>query len=69
MTSMASIFIRITANAVLVAALLIVWWFLAAATSESSFNIANGVLTRRFGDLVMFKGLWFHTLGSIRHLI
>lgn len=72
MTSMTSIFVRLTGNALLVAALLIVWWFLAAATSESYFAIANGVLTSWFGDLVMFLSLWalwYHMLGGIRHLI
>ena len=33
LTSISSILVRITGNAILVAALLIVWWFLAAATS------------------------------------
>ena len=72
MTSMTSIFIRLTGNALIVAALLIVWWFLAAATSEAYFNVANGVLTSWFGDLVLFLSLWavwYHTLGGIRHLI
>lgn len=72
MTSMTSIFIRLTGNAMLVAALLIVWWFLAAATSESYFNMVNAIVTSWFGDLVMFLSLWalwYHMLGGIRHLI
>jgi len=32
LTSMTSIFVRITGNALLVGGLLVVWWFLAAAT-------------------------------------
>lgn len=72
MTSISSILVRITGNALLVGSLLIVWWFLAAATSESYFAYANGVLTSWFGDLVMtlsVLGLWYHTLGGLRHLI
>lgn len=72
LTSMTSILTRITGNAMLVAALLIVWWFLAAATSEQYFDVANGLLTSWFGDLVLFLslwGLWYHTLAGIRHLI
>jgi succinate dehydrogenase / fumarate reductase cytochrome b subunit len=71
-TSISSILVRITGNALLISAFLVVWWFLAAATSESYFNVANGVLTSWFGDLVMtlsLLGLWYHTLGGIRHLI
>ena len=72
LTSMTSILTRITGNAMFVAALLIVWWFLAAATSESYFNVANGLLTSWFGDLVLFLslwGMWYHTLAGVRHLI
>jgi len=71
MTSMSSIFIRITGIAMLGAALLIVWWFLAAATSPEYFAVANGVLTSWFGDLVLFLSvwaLWYHALGGVRHL-
>lgn len=72
LTSMTSILTRITGNALLVSAILIVWWFLAAATSESYFNIANGILTSWFGDIVMLLslwGLWYHTLAGVRHMI
>lgn len=71
MTSMSSIFIRITGNALLVAGLMIVWWFAAAATSPEAFARADAVLTSWFGDLVLFLSvwaLWFHTLGGLRHL-
>lgn len=72
LTSITSIFVRITGNALLVAALLIVWWFLAAATSESYFAVVDGVLRSWFGDLVLFLSvwaLWYHLLGGLRHLI
>lgn len=72
LTSVSSILTRITGNALLISALLVVWWFVAAATSPAYFDLANGVLTSWFGDLVMtlsVLGLWYHTLAGIRHLI
>lgn len=71
LTSMTSIFVRLTGNALIVAALLIVWWFLAAASSPEYFAIADGFLRSWFGDLVLFLSvwaLWFHALGGLRHL-
>ena len=71
LTSMTSIFTRITGNALLVAALLVVWWFLAAATSPEYFALADGVITSWFGDLVMTLSawaLWYHALAGLRHL-
>ena len=71
LTSMTSIFTRITGNALLAAALLIVWWFLAAATSAEYFAVADGVITSWFGDLVMTLSvwaLWYHGLAGLRHL-
>ncbi|MEM1066737.1 MAG: succinate dehydrogenase, cytochrome b556 subunit [Pseudomonadota bacterium] len=72
LTSITSIFTRITGNALIVAALLMVWWFLAAATSPESFAVADGFVTSWFGDLVMtlsLLALWYHTLAGVRHLI
>ncbi|MGB1234344.1 MAG: succinate dehydrogenase, cytochrome b556 subunit [Planktomarina sp.] len=72
MTSMSSILVRITGNALLVSTLLVVWWLLALATSESYFNVANAVMTSWFGTLVLVLslwGLWYHLLGGLRHLI
>ena len=71
LTSMTSIFTRITGNALLVAALLIVWWFLAAASGPDAYATANGVITSWFGDLVMTLSvwaLWYHALAGLRHL-
>jgi succinate dehydrogenase / fumarate reductase cytochrome b subunit len=71
LTSMTSIFTRITGNALLVGALLIVWWFLAASYSPEYFAVANGVITSWFGDLVMLGSLWavwYHLLAGLRHL-
>jgi succinate dehydrogenase / fumarate reductase cytochrome b subunit len=71
LTSITSIFVRITGNALAVAGLLIVWWLLAAATSAEYFAVADAVLTSWFGDLVLFLSLWalwYHMLGGLRHL-
>lgn len=72
LTSITSIFTRITGNALLLAALLITWWFLAAATSEEYFATADAVLTSWFGDLVLLGSVWavwYHLLAGVRHLI
>lgn len=71
MTSMTSIFVRLTGNALIVAALMIVWWLLAASTSPEYFAVADGFVRSWFGDLVLFLSvwaLWYHTLGGLRHL-
>ena len=72
LTSMTSIFTRLTGNALLVAALMIVWWFVAAAAGPDAFATANGFVTSWFGDLVMFLStwaIWYHLIFGIRHLI
>jgi succinate dehydrogenase / fumarate reductase cytochrome b subunit len=72
MTSISSIFVRITGNALLAATLLLVWWFLAASTSLGAFELASSVITSWFGNVVMILSLWalwYHTLGGLRHLI
>lgn len=71
LTSVTSIFVRITGNALLVGSLLIVWWFLAASTGEAYFAVVDGLMTSWFGDLVMtlsLWALWYHMLGGLRHL-
>jgi len=72
MSSMTSIFVRITGVALTLGFVLIVWWLLAAATSPEYFAVVNGFLTSWFGTLVLVGSLWalwYHTLGGIRHLI
>jgi succinate dehydrogenase / fumarate reductase cytochrome b subunit len=72
LTSISSIFVRITGNALIVAGILIVWWLFAAATSAEYFAIVDAVMTSWFGKLVMLGSiwaLWYHTLGGVRHLI
>ena len=72
MTSISSIMVRITGLASFGLALLVVWWLLAAATSESAYNLINGLMTSFLGDLVMFGAAWaifYHMLGRLRHVI
>ena len=72
MTSISSIFVRITGNALLAATLLLIAWLLAASTSAAAFDWVQYVITSWFGDLVLLLSLWalwYHTLGGLRHLI
>ncbi|RBI84092.1 succinate dehydrogenase, cytochrome b556 subunit [Rhodosalinus halophilus] len=72
LTSVTSIFVRITGNGLIVGALMVVWWLLAAATGPEHFATADAVLRSWFGDIVLFLSLWalwYHSLGGIRHLI
>ena len=72
LNSATSILNRITGIAMLGSALLIVWWLLAAATGKSYFDLVDGLMTSLLGDVVMtlsVLGLWYHTLGGLRHLI
>jgi succinate dehydrogenase / fumarate reductase cytochrome b subunit len=72
MTSISSIFVRITGNALLAATLLLIAWLLAASTSAAAFEWVQCVITSWFGDLVFLLSLWalwYHTLGGLRHLI
>jgi succinate dehydrogenase / fumarate reductase, cytochrome b subunit len=71
LSAITSILVRITGNALIVAAALAVWWLVAAATSDAAFDLANSVATGWFGDLVFSAsvlGLWYHYLGGLRHL-
>ena len=72
LNSATSILNRITGIAMLGSALLIVWWLLAAATGKAYFDLVGGLMTSMLGDVVMtlsVLGLWYHTLGGLRHLI
>lgn len=71
-TSVLSIFHRITGTALAVTGLLVVWWFLSAATSPAYFETVDGFLTSWFGGLIMILSawaLWYHFCNGIRHLI
>ena len=72
MTSISSIFVRITGNALLAATLLLIAWLLTASTSAVAFDWVQCVITSWFGDLVFLLSLWalwYHMLGGLRHLI
>ena len=72
MTSISSIFVRITGNAPLAATLLLIAWLLTASTSAVAFDWVQCVITSWFGDLVFLLSLWalwYHMLGGLRHLI
>ena len=72
LTSITSILIRITGNALILSTLLIVWWLFSAATSVQYFQVADGIMTSWFGKLVLIASLWavwYHLLGGVRHLI
>ena len=67
-----SILTRITGNALIVGVILFVGWLLAAATSESHYQIVNGIISSWLGKLVLIGSLWalwYHSLAGIRHLI
>lgn len=71
-TSISSILIRITGNALIVTTLMLVWWLVALAAGPRAFESAHGFVTSWFGDLVLavsLLGLWYHTLGGARHLL
>ena len=70
-TSVMSIFHRITGVGLTLAALLVVWWFLAAATSPEYFALVDGLLTSWLGGLVLLLSLvafWYHFWNGVRHL-
>ncbi|WP_294221421.1 succinate dehydrogenase, cytochrome b556 subunit [uncultured Shimia sp.] len=72
MTSASSIMVRISGLGVLGVAFFVVWWLLAAATSASAFAGIDGFMRSWFGGLLLTAGawgLWYHTLGRLRHVI
>lgn len=72
LTSMTSILVRLTGNALIVGGLMVTWWFVAAAAGPEAFATADGFVRSWFGKLVFLGSiwaLWYHTLGGIRHLI
>ena len=72
LTSITSILIRITGNALIVSVFLIVCWLFSAATSPQYFTVIDSFMNSWFGTLVLTASLWavwYHLLGGLRHLI
>jgi succinate dehydrogenase / fumarate reductase cytochrome b subunit len=70
-SSVLSIFHRITGVGLALGAVLVVWWLLAAATGPEYFAIVDGLLTSWIGHLVLLGVTWalaYHLLNGIRHL-
>ena len=72
LTSITSILIRITGNALIVSVFLIVCWLFSAATSPQYFTVIDSFMNSWLGTLVLISSLWavwYHLLGGLRHLI
>ncbi|MBN8890297.1 MAG: succinate dehydrogenase, cytochrome b556 subunit [Acetobacteraceae bacterium SCN 69-10] len=70
-TSVLSIFHRMTGVALSAGTLLLVWWLVAAATSEGAYATVSGFIRSPIGWLLLFGwsvALWFHFCNGIRHL-
>ncbi len=71
-TSMTSIFHRLTGVALLVSVALVTWWLMAAATGDEAFQAADSFLGGTFGGLILLFsvfGLSYHLLNGVRHLV
>ena len=72
LTSITSILIRITGNALILSVFLIVCWLFSAATSPQYFAVIDSFMNSWLGTLVLISSLWavwYHLLGGLRHLI
>ena len=72
LTSITSILIRITGNALILSVFLIVCWLFSAATSPHYFTVIDSFMNSWLGTLVLISSLWavwYHLLGGLRHLI
>lgn len=72
LTSITSILIRITGNALILSVFLIVCWLFSAATSPQYFTVIDSFMNSWLGTLVLTSSLWavwYHLLGGLRHLI
>lgn len=71
-TSVLSIFHRITGVGNSIGAVLVAWWFIAAAVGADAFAFIDGLLTSWIGHLVLIGfafSLCYHTCNGIRHLL
>ena len=71
LTSVLSIFHRLTGLALAIGMLLLVYWLIAAALGPGAFAIAQWFVGSWFGRLLLFGwsfALFYHLLNGIRHL-
>ena len=72
MSSITSIFVRLTGIGLTLGFVLVIWWLLAAATGPGYFAFVDGLMTSWLGILIVVLSLWalwYHFLGGVRHLI
>jgi succinate dehydrogenase / fumarate reductase cytochrome b subunit len=72
MSSMTSIFVRLTGIGLTLGFVMIIWWLLAAASGPDYFAYVNQLMTGWFAMVIWVASiwaLWYHFLGGIRHLI
>ena len=70
-TSVLSIFHRITGIALSVGTALLVWWLVAASTSDEAYAVVSHFLRSALGLLALFGwtvALWYHFCAGTRHL-
>lgn len=72
LTSVMSIFHRLTGIALAIGSLLLVWWLVAAASGPSSFAAVQSFIGSIIGQLMLFGwtfALLYHLCNGIRHLV
>ncbi len=72
LTSVLSIFHRITGMALVGGLVLLAWWLIAAAAGPGAFGVVRAFLGSWFGLLVLFGvsfALFYHLCNGVRHLI
>jgi succinate dehydrogenase / fumarate reductase cytochrome b subunit len=72
LTSMLSIFHRITGMGLAAGTLLLTWWLVAAAVGPGAFETAQAIFGSWIGYLVVFAlsfALFYHLCNGIRHLV
>ncbi len=72
LTSVLSIFNRITGNILSACAVVLVIWLLAAATGPAAFGVVQRAIASWIGQIVLFGAtfaFFLHLCGGIRHLV
>lgn len=72
LTSISSMMVRITGNALIVASIMIIAWLVAAASSPEAFKLVDGLVRCWVGDLIFLGSvwaLWYHLGGGLRHVV